>query len=649
MIGYACVGAAALHQSMAASVEPAASDRLKVGNVRMLVLGVAAMVPPLVLIGQQLQATGGSSTRFVPAVATLLVFVLVSIRMSGLVTTVRRLTERRGQEQFEAMVEHSADVICIVDDELNIFYASPAVRSMYGLDTSDVVGEPVDRLVADADRAPLRTQLRRIAELDEGTTSSFSAQFIRADGAEGTFEAVLANLQTSAGGLVVTTNDVTAQAVLERQLSHRAFHDALTDLPNRALFVDRVTHALTRRNRIGATSLAVLFIDVDDFKSINDALGHSAGDELLVSIGQRLQLCLREGDTIARLGGDEFGVLIDGDAGLPECMALADRILEVLQLPMSVGELDLSVRVSIGIALGTRASTTQSLLRDADIAMYDAKGSGKGCYTVFDPSMREAVSEHLTLRTDLAQALDHGELRLVYQPIVALDTETIVGAEALLRWEHPQRGNIRPDQFIPIAEQSGLIVPIGRWVLRQACEQAAAWQADGRGRTISVNASGAQFRDMALVEDISAALAETGLPPELLTIEITETVLMDDAEKATRILGMISDLGVRLAIDDFGTGYCSLAYVRNFPVDVIKIDRAFVTELDDPSQTGGLAENILALTASLDVPAVAEGIEHRAQADRLREMNCQYGQGFLFARPLEAEAITDLLTSAAHR
>ena len=646
MIGYACVGAAALHPSMAAPVEQRRTDRFKVGNGRMTVLGLAAIVPPLVLIGQQIQATDGNNTKFVPAIATLVIFVLVSIRMGGLVGTVRRLAERRGQEQFEAMVEHSADVISVVDDDLNIVYASPAVRSMYGLDATDVVGRPVDQLVAAEDRAPLRAQLLRIAELDEGATSSFSAQFVRADGARGTFEAVIANLRMSAGGSVVTINDVTAQAELESQLSHRAFHDSLTDLPNRALFVDRVTHALARHNR-STDRVAVLFIDVDDFKSVNDALGHAAGDDLLLSIGQRLLLCLRAGDTIARLGGDEFAVLLDGDAGLAECIALADRILEVLQLPMTVGELELGIRVSIGIALGTTTSTTQSLLRDADIAMYDAKGSGKGCYAVFDPSMREAASEHLALRTDLAQALDRGELRVVYQPIVELETEAFVGAEALLRWEHPERGNIRPDQFIPIAEQSGLIVPIGRWVLRQACELAATWQVEGQPRSISVNASGAQFRDLALVDDITSALEASGLSPELLTIEITETVLMDDTEKAAGILEMISSLGVRLAIDDFGTGYCSLAYVRNFPVDVIKIDRAFVTELDDPTRTGGLAENILALTASLDVPAVAEGIEHQAQADRLRSMNCQFGQGFLFARPLEATAIADVLCAAS--
>lgn len=643
MISYAMAGAAALHPSAANKPETMSGGGIRVGLTRLVVLGLAALVAPIVLISHQLSADHASSTELVPAVATTVMFVLVVARMAGLIATVRRLTQRQGQERFEAMVEHSADVIAIVDSEHRITYVSPAVRSMYGLRPAECIGRPISELVASDDQSSFLSHLTHVSLVEEGATTTTSAEFVRVDGSRGTFEAVAANLSRAADGVVITISDVTRHAELQRQLSHQAFHDSLTALPNRALFIDRVEHSLARHERSGPNQVAVLFLDVDDFKSINDGLGHSAGDELLVSIGQRLRTCMRPGDTIARLGGDEFAVLIDGDAALPECVSIAERILEILRLPLSVQDYDLSVQASIGIAIAHPDSTPHSLLRDADIAMYEAKDTGKGRYGVFDPEMREAATELLALRTDLSRALERGELRLVYQPIVQLASEQISGAEALLRWEHPKHGNIGPDQFIPIAEQSGLILPIGRWVLEQACVEAATWQTQSHRPTISVNASGVQFRDRTLVDDITRALAISGLDPSLLTIEITETVLMDDTEKAKAILEAVSDLGVRLAIDDFGTGYCSLAYIRNFPVDIIKIDRAFVSELAEPTTQGGLAENILAMTDNLQLPTVAEGIEEQAQAERLRTLNCQYGQGFHFARPLERDGLVDLL------
>ena len=445
-------------------------------------------------------------------------------------------------------------------------------------------------------------------------------------------------------GIVVNYRDITERQTLEDQLRHQAFHDALTGLPNRALFLDRLEHARSRI-RGGQPRLAVVFLDLDDFKAVNDNLGHAAGDELLVQVASRIRLSLRDGDTAARMGGDEFAILLE-DAPKTVGPDAAQRVVEALRRPFAIGSQQLFVRASAGIALQTSSGeTADELIRNADVAMYIAKQQGKDRLIVFSATVHDATIERLQLRTDLTVALEHGEFTIDYQPLVDLETGEIRGVEALVRWQHPRRGLIGPSEFIPLAEENGEIVAIGRWVLQQACVQAQAWRrfAPDDGLSMAVNLSGRQIEDPALVADVAAALSESGLPPHLLTLEITESVLMADVEATTTTLRALKDLGVRLAIDDFGTGYSSLSYLRRFPVDILKIDRSFVATLNASDTDTALVRSILSLGQTLELETIAEGIEEAAQLDQLQKLGASLGQGFYFARPLDPSALTALL------
>ncbi len=429
------------------------------------------------------------------------------------------------------------------------------------------------------------------------------------------------------------------------QVRHQALHDDLTGLPNRTLIIDRAEHLLQRARRHD-TAVAALFIDLDGFKDVNDTLGHAAGDRLLCSVATRLQAALRSSDTIGRLGGDEFVVLSEAstlDAG-PELVA--ERILDVLREPFRLEDQAeaLSISASIGIAMGT-GLTAGELLRDADVALYEAKAAGKCRYTMFAPEMYTAVTDRVSMETDLRAALDREEFFVVYQPIFDLGDERITGAEALLRWRHPERGIVFPTEFIPVLEESGMIRPVGRWVLAEACRQAAAWHADGKEINISVNVSGRQLEHDDLVEDIRGALTSSGLPPTSLIIEVTETTLLRDSDSTVERLAAIKDLGVRVAIDDFGTGYSSLAYLQRFPVDALKIDRSFIENIAHSPEAGALSRTLVQLGKTLGLATLAEGIEDRAQVAHLQREHCDEGQGFLFARPLEAHALGLLLST----
>jgi diguanylate cyclase (GGDEF)-like protein len=436
------------------------------------------------------------------------------------------------------------------------------------------------------------------------------------------------------------------------ELRHQSLHDALTGLPNRVLALDRAEQMLARARR-QQIPVAALYIDIDGFKHVNDTFGHAAGDELLRTVASRLEGVVREGDTAARLSGDEFVVLVEGsalDAG-PELVA--ERLLEVLRAPYDVkGESarQLSLTASVGIALGERASAAE-LLRDADVALYEAKAAGKNYYTLFQSSMQTAAQDRLTLEMDLAEALEQGQLFLLYQPTFDLQSERVIGVEALIRWRHPTRGVIPPIQFIPVAEESGLIVPIGRWVLQEACRQAKTWHDHDYRIDMSVNVSGRQLDDDELIEDVRGPLVENGLDPATLTLEITETTLMRDADATAKRLHLLKELGVRIAIDDFGTGYSSLAYLRQFPADALKIDRSFITGIAGSKESAALIHTLVQLGKTLNIETLAEGIEDQAQLKTLQREHCDHGQGFLFSRPLDVDAVEQFLKanqSAAH-
>jgi diguanylate cyclase (GGDEF)-like protein/PAS domain S-box-containing protein len=446
-------------------------------------------------------------------------------------------------------------------------------------------------------------------------------------------------------GRVLSFRDVTERKRLERELEHQAFHDSLTNLANQALFRDRVEHALARAARHDSR-LAVLFVDLDNFKTVNDSVGHTAGDELLIAVAERLQGCLRAMDTAARLGGDEFAVLLEDLASANDATGLADRLLDVLHQPFTVAGKELAVGASIGIAFGVPGADSGQLLRNADIAMYTAKRCGKDRYEIFEPAMHTAVVERLEIEADLRRALGRGELTLQYQPIVALDTDKISGVEALARWRHPERGLVPPSTFIRIAEETGLIHELGRQVLAAACTQARSWQVEHPSDpplTVSVNLSPRQLQADGLISHVTAALEISGLPASTLVLEITEGAMMHDTDATIRKLQALKALGVRLAVDDFGTGYSSLSYLQRFPIDILKIDRAFVAAIESDDDKSSLVRAIVSLAKTMQLQAVAEGIETRTQADILTRLGCDLGQGYYLGHPMDPEALEDIL------
>jgi diguanylate cyclase (GGDEF)-like protein/PAS domain S-box-containing protein len=575
--------------------------------------------------------------------------------------------EARGEARFRALVHHSSDVITLTDADLVIGYQTPSITRLLGYPAESLVGTSLAELTHPDDRLALHTAH------DEAVTGRradavSSLRLRHQDGSWRHVQSVHTNLLADAdvGAVVVTTRDVTAQKRLEEQLQHNAFHDALTGLANRALFTDRLAHALDRTDR-GAAPVAVLFVDLDDFKAVNDGSGHGAGDRLLTAVADRLRSTLRPGDTIARLGGDEFAVLLEDAADAEQAEAAAARLLAALAEPFPApdgGTADhVRISASIGIATGAAGRhEAAELLRHADVAMYAAKGAGKGRSAVFAPDMDSTIIGQLRLKAELLRAVEQGEFTVHYQPTVELATGRMAGVEALVRWQHPERGLVPPLEFIPLAEQTGLIVPIGRMVLREACRQVRAWHAehpDGARMTVSVNLSARELEEPGLVDSVREALQETGLDPAYLVLEITESLLLVDLPATKRTLLQLRGLGVRLAVDDFGTGYSSLAYLETLPLDILKIDKSFVDRIgdeplepvgDDPAGRGPVMVSAISqLGHALHLQLVAEGIEQPQQVSTLRGLECQYGQGYLFAKPLPAEALGELLAEGAGR
>lgn len=446
--------------------------------------------------------------------------------------------------------------------------------------------------------------------------------------------------------------EIEERKAAEAQLLYDAFHDALTGLPNRALFVDRLEHVISGAGRHPGESYAVLFLDLDRFKVINDSLGHLVGDHLLVAVGERLAGCIRPGDTVARLGGDEFGLLIQGLQGPGDAVLVAERVHAALSGAFEIEGHEMFVTASIGVAVqADRYKKPDQVLRDADIAMYQAKLKGKACCEIFDSEMHGTVVDRLQLEADLRRAVEHGEeFALHYQPIVALRTGRLVGVEALVRWKHPARGLIQAGDFVSLAEESGIIVPLGEWAVRRACTQLRAWQERLPALsdlTMSVNVSGRQFRRPDLVETVGRILREAEVDPRHVAIEVTESVIMDDVEASAAKLSRLRDMGVQIHVDDFGTGYSSLSYLHRFPINAVKIDRSFVSGLPGHAESEEVIKAIVSIAESLDFDVIAEGIEREEHVEKLEELRCRYGQGHLVAHPLEPQAFESWVAARA--
>jgi diguanylate cyclase (GGDEF)-like protein/PAS domain S-box-containing protein len=551
------------------------------------------------------------------------------------------------EQRFRSLVQNSADAIIIAGADRRLQYQSPAVQHMFGYPPEALGGSSIGDLLHPEDRGRLLALIDQM-EKQPGATAQVEARWRHQDGSWRSCEMTIANLlqEPAVRGLVINSRDVTDRKALEEQLAHQAFHDSLTGIANRALFKDRLRQTVVRAGR-RKEKPALLFFDLDGFKTVNDSLGHAIGDELLAAVASRLRPYVRGGDTMARLGGDEFAILLEdtADAGAA-AVGVAERIIDALQAPFVLQNKEVSTSASIGIALLTASEDADELLRNADIAMYMAKAAGKARYQLFNPSMHDAVVTQLQLEGDLQRALDRQEFFLVYQPLVSLGTGRPVGVEALLRWRHPHRDVVSPTTFIPLAEKTGAIVPIGRWVLREACQQVHIWQQRSPTLGLSVNLSGRQLRDPKLADVVRQALADSGMEARTLTLEITESVLMEDVESTLEVLRGLRALGIHLAIDDFGTGYSSLSYLRQFPVDSLKIDRSFVSALDS---AGGepLVATILRMGQTLSLEVVAEGIERSDQLDELKKLHCDLGQGFYFSKPVPAAEMAAFLAEEA--
>jgi diguanylate cyclase (GGDEF)-like protein len=437
--------------------------------------------------------------------------------------------------------------------------------------------------------------------------------------------------------------------VLEHELRQLAFSDSLTSLANRARFTERLGAAL-ENGRNERRRVAVLFMDLDGFKEINDSLGHAAGDELLIAVAERLRWAVRSADLVARLGGDEFGILLENLSGAPEAMAAAERVRELLSEPLTIQGRDFMPVASIGVALTDRGDeTSEEMLRNADVAMYRAKADGGGAFERYDEEMHAGAIERMKMQADLRSSVTRNELRLHYQPIIDLTTGAVQGVEALVRWMHPTLGLVPPGRFVPLAEDNGMITPIGEWAMRKACEETVQLrEITGLDLSVSVNLSARQFQRLGPVAMVESALANSGLNARNLVLEMTETVLMDHGEMTLRTLEQLRARGVRLAIDDFGTGYSSLSYLHRFPIDILKIDRSFVTRLtaDHPSES--LAASIVRMAGALQLETVAEGVEDESQLRHLHQMGCQKAQGYLFAAPAPFDQVAGILADLQH-
>ncbi len=557
-----------------------------------------------------------------------------------------------------AVVERHPDVVMVVAADGRIRYSSPAATRLLGRPSGWLAGNTLAALVHADDRVKL-ADLYAVSPVRDGNWLTYAHADIRLSSLQGQwvgFEVSATSLspESEVAGVLLTLRDVSERKALEEELRHQALHDPLTKLANRALFREHLQHALARYRHTDARPHAVLLVDLDGFKAINDSLGHSAGDEVLSEFAGRLRAMIRPGDTASRLGGDEFAVLLE-NSSLQEAAVFACSLLDSVRGPVvldgtvALKGQEVFLTGSVGVALTEPGQDAGELLRNADVAMYAAKAAGRDRYEVFRSEMQVAALKSLDLQTSLRRAIENEELVVHYQPIVALDTGEMTGVEALVRWNHPERGLVPPAEFIPVAEQSGLIKPMGTWVLEQACRQVRDWQQrflHRKGLHVSVNASAVQVEDPRFLDEVVGCLQRSGLAPEDLILEITESLFMEDFAVIVDKLERLKNLGVQFAMDDFGTGFSSLAYLRSLPIDLLKIDKAFIDGVTGSPDQSALVRAVIQLAHTFDLKTVAEGVEREDQCRALQMLGSDFGQGYLFSRPLDAPSLEVLLEQA---
>jgi diguanylate cyclase (GGDEF)-like protein/PAS domain S-box-containing protein len=619
--------------------------------------GSAAVVPSMVWCGVVMAAGElAIALHVAPTVVSQpLVHGLGAMSALGLMFVIRLLGTKtaqvehaqaslgRSEERFRSLVQNSSDVVLVANAEGAVSYMSGSGERMMGWQAEKVIGERVHQDAVHPKDLPEARRLFLDVLAEPRGSRTFEARVRDARGSWRWLEITWTNLleEPSVEGIVANLRDVTERKAAEASLAHQALHDPLTDIPNRVLFTDRLDHALARPRRV--SNLAVLHIDIDRFKLVNDSLGHPAGDTVLLAVTDVLRNSLRPGDTLARLGGDEFAVCCEDLPSPEQAITLAARIQERLRGPFEVEHQDVYVTVSIGIVLARAdgETTADAMLRDADAALHRAKERGRDRFELFDEEMRTRAVRRLTLESELRRAIEREELEVFYQPVVALQSGTVTGVEALARWRHPERGFIPPNEFVPLAEEAGVIGKLDELVLRAACREAAAW--DAGPVQFAVNVSGRHLEEAGFPEKVGALLAEAGLDPALLCLEITESVLLGDAPRIRRQLARLDDLGVEIAVDDFGTGYSSLRYLKRFPVHVLKVDQSFVAEMHRAPRDAAIVQAVIALAHALDLTVIAEGVETADQLASLRGLGCERGQGFHWSEPVCAAEIREFL------